>query len=57
MEKSSLAIVSVFVTLLIIPFANGEIFEKATLQESAIIVYDQKFSDSIVTSNSIPAAL
>ena len=50
MGKSSLVIVSVFVTLLIIPFANGENFEKATLQESAIIVYDQKFSDSIVTS-------
>ena len=50
MEKSSLAIVSVFVTLLIIPFANGEIFEKATLQESVVIIYDQKMSDSIMTS-------
>ena len=36
--------------VLIIPFASGQMFEKATLQETATIFYDQKFSNSIIVS-------
>mgnify|MGYP006106972599 CR=1 FL=1 len=36
--------------LLITPFADAQQFEKATLQESATVIYDQKFSESIIIS-------
>jgi hypothetical protein len=32
------------------PFANAQQFEKATFQESASIIYDQKLSESVITS-------
>jgi hypothetical protein len=32
------------------PLANGQIFEKAAFQETATIIYDQKFTNSVITS-------
>ncbi len=39
-----------FFSLLIVPFAYAQQFEKATFQESATVIYDQKFSESVITS-------
>ena len=44
-----LGIMMVF-SLLIMPFADAQQFEKATFQESATIIYDQKFSESVIVS-------
>ena len=41
---------AIFVILITIPTASGQVFEKATFQESATILYDQKFSNSIIAS-------
>ena len=41
---------TLFGILLIIPFANAQEFELETLQESAVILYDQKLSNSIIAS-------
>jgi hypothetical protein len=50
MKKQLLLLGIVFSVFLIIPSANAQIFEKATFQETATIIYDQKFSGSIITS-------
>ena len=50
MAKQLLTLGIVFAALLIIPFASAQIFEKVTFQETAIIIFDQKFSESIITS-------
>ena len=50
MKKQTLLFGIMFFSLLIMPFANAQQFEKATFQESATIIYDQKFSESIITS-------
>ena len=39
-----------FFSLLTMPFVDAQQFEKATFQETATIIYDQKFSESIITS-------
>ena len=40
----------IIVTILIMPFANAQQFEKIPFQESATIIYDQKLSETIITS-------
>ena len=55
MRKLLLTSIAVFSILLTMPFVDAEsfekaTFEKATFQETAIILYDQKFSNSIITS-------
>jgi hypothetical protein len=50
MIKQLLSLGIIFAVLLIIPFASAQSFEKATFQESAIIIFDQKFSESIIAS-------
>ena len=50
MVKSTLVFGIIFALILIMPFANAQQFEKATFQENATIIYDQKFSESIITS-------
>jgi len=50
MIKQLLTLGIIFAVLLIIPFASAQSFEKATFQESAIIIFDQKFSESIIAS-------
>jgi hypothetical protein len=50
MAKSLLLMIAVFGVLLITPFAEGQIFEKATFQEVMTVIYDQKISNSIITS-------
>ena len=50
MRKQSLLFGIMFFSLLIIPFAYAQQFEKATFQESLTVIYDQKFSESIITS-------
>ena len=50
MKKQTLLFGIMFFSLLIMPFAYAQQFEKATFQESATIIYDQKFSESIITS-------
>ena len=50
MIKQLLSLGIIFVVLLIIPFASAQSFEKSTFQESAIIIFDQKFSESIIAS-------
>ena len=32
------------------PFASGQMFEKATFQESALVIYDQQYSNSVIMS-------
>ena len=49
MEKS-LLIIGIFSVLFVIPFVSAQEFEKATLQETATIIYDQKLSNSIIAS-------
>ena len=48
--KSVLIVGIMFVAILIMPFANAQQFEKMAFQESATIIYDQKLSESIITS-------
>ena len=50
MIKSVLLLGILFSSILIMPFASAQQFEKATFQESASIIYDQKISGSIITS-------
>ena len=50
MMKSVLIVGIMFVAILIMPFANAQQFEKMAFQESATIIYDQKLSESIITS-------
>ena len=40
----------IFGIVLSIPFASAQTFEKATFQETATVLYDQKFSDSVIVS-------
>ena len=50
MIKSALLLGILFSLILIMPFASAQQFEKATFQESASIIYDQKLSGSVITS-------
>ena len=50
MEHISILFGIMLGTLFLIPYADGQEFEKATLQETLTILYDQKFSNSIITS-------
>ena len=50
MEKSILTLGVFIITLFIIPFVSAQEFEKATFQETASIIYDQKFSNSVIAS-------
>ena len=50
MQRKLLSLGAIFGVILIMPFASGQIFEKATFQESAIIIYDQQYSNSVVIS-------
>ena len=46
----SLLILGIVSVLFVIPFINAQEFEKATLQETATVIYDQKLSNSIIAS-------
>lgn len=49
--RNSIPLYGIILSLvLFMPFASGQMFEKATLQETATIVYDQKYSNSIIAS-------
>jgi len=50
MEKAFLIFGIVFGLLIITPIASAQLFEKATFQETATIIYDGKLSNSIITS-------
>ena len=50
MRKKLLPLGAVFGIILIMPFASGQMFEKATFQESAFAIYDQQYSNSVITS-------
>ena len=50
MEKSILTLGVFIITLFIIPFVSAQEFEKATFQETASIIYDQKLSNSVIAS-------
>jgi hypothetical protein len=49
MMKTGLFVIMMF-SLLIMPFADAQQFEKATFQENLTIIYDQKFSESVIIS-------
>ena len=48
--KSILAVGIIIITILIMPVANAQQFEKIPFQESATIIYDQRLSETIITS-------
>ena len=50
MRKEILSLGAIFGIILIMPFASGQLFEKATFQESALVIYDQQYSNSVITS-------
>ena len=50
MQRKLLSFGAIFGIILIIPFASGQMFEKATFQESALVIYDQQYSNSVVMS-------
>lgn len=50
MQRKLLSLGVIFGIILIIPFASGQMFEKATFQENAILIYDQQYSESIILS-------
>ena len=50
MVKISFVLGAIFAMFIIIPIANAQDFEKATFQETATIIYDQKLSNSVITS-------
>ncbi len=50
MEKALLILGIVFGLLIITPVASAQLFEKATFQETATIIYDGKLSNSIIAS-------
>jgi len=50
MQRKLLPLGVIFGIILIMPFASGQMFEKATFQESALVIYDQQYSNSVVMS-------
>jgi len=50
MEKAFLIVAIVFGILVITPIASAQLFEKATFQETATIIYDERLSKSVVAS-------
>ena len=50
MANSIYALLGIVSLMVIMPIAGAQEFEKATFQESATILYDQKFSKSIIAS-------
>ena len=50
MRKLLLTLGVIFSILVTIPFVDAQLFEKATFQETAKILYDQKFSNSVISS-------
>ena len=48
--KTTLLFGIMSLSLLIMPFADAQQFEKATYQETATLIYDQKFSESVIIS-------
>ena len=50
MVKSTVLLGIIFAGILIMPIANAQQFERATFQETATIIYDQKFSESVIIS-------
>ena len=50
MQRKLLPLGVIFGIMLMMPFASGQLFEKATFQESALVIYDQQYSNSIITS-------
>ena len=50
MRKLLLTLGVIFSILVTIPFVDAQLFEKATFQETATILYDQKFSNSVISS-------
>ena len=50
MVKTTLMFGIMVFSLLTMPFADAQQFEKATYQESATVIYDQKFSESVIIS-------
>ena len=50
MQRKLLSLGAILGIILMMPFASGQMFEKATFQESALIIYDQQYSNSVVIS-------
>ena len=50
MEPKILVFLMFFGILFVIPFVNAQEFEKATFQETFTVIYDQRLSNSIITS-------
>ena len=50
MVKTTLMFGIMVFSLLTMPFADAQQFEKATFQETATIIFDQKFSKSVIAS-------
>ena len=50
MQRKLLPLGVIFGIMLMMPFASGQLFEKATFQESALVIYDQQYSNSVITS-------
>ena len=50
MQRKILSLGAIFGIMLMMPFASGQLFEKATFQESALVIYDQQYSSSVITS-------
>ena len=50
MIKSIVLLGAILCSILIIPIANAQQFEKASFQETATLIYDQKLSNSILVS-------
>ena len=50
MQRKLMPLGIIFGIILIIPFASGQMFEKATFQESALVIYDQQYSNSVIMS-------
>ena len=50
MTKSFFVCGLIFGILIITPIASAQLFEKATFQETATVIYDEKLSNSIITS-------
>ena len=50
MQRKILSLGAIFGIMLMMPFASGQLFEKATFQESALVIYDQQYSNSVITS-------
>ena len=50
MQRKLLSLGAILGIILMMPFASGQMFEKATFQESALVIYDQQYSKSVVMS-------